>query len=386
MNKIQKVNLWSFVVGLLFLILCAISLGEENEITSKGIGDLSTVTKATAKDTAIRDALRKAVEQAVGIFISSETEVENFKVISDRIYSKSKGYIKRYKILNEEVKDDQYIVEIFATVGLDDISSDLEAIGISINMKHNPRIMVIMGESVGGKEYLVNEGVSMSETAIIDQFISKGFKVVDAEAAKETIKRNQSFLNLEGDKMLAAKMGLQYDAEIVIMGKATAKSSGNIMDSRIQSIHANLTARAIRTDIAEIIASVSDKGIKTHIDETTGAYHAFEEVGRKLADTLIKKILAKWGGEINLNRVELIISGLRSYSELIEIKKAIKNKARDVSNIYQKSFIGGIAKLEIDLGSDAQTLAETLVMQKISNIELDIAEITNNKIHAKVKN
>lgn len=386
MNKIQKVNLWSFVVGLLFLILCAISLGEENEITSKGIGDLSTVTKATAKDTAIRDALRKAVEQAVGIFISSETEVENFKVISDRIYSKSKGYIKRYKILNEEVKDDQYIVEIFATVGLDDISSDLEAIGISINMKHNPRIMVIMGESVGGKEYLVNEGVSMSETAIIDQFISKGFKVVDAEAAKETIKRNQSFLNLEGDKMLAAKMGLQYDAEIVIMGKATAKSSGNIMDSRIQSIHANLTARAIRTDIAEIIASVSDKGIKTHIDETTGAYHAFEEVGRKLADTLIEKILAKWGGEINLNRVELIISGLRSYLELIEIKKAIKNKARDVSNIYQKSFIGGIAKLEIDLGSDAQTLAETLVMQKISNIELDIAEITNNKIHAKVKN
>lgn len=386
MNKIQKVNLWSFVVGLLFSILCAISLGEENEITSKGIGDLSTVTKATAKDTAIRDALRKAVEQAVGIFISSETEVENFKVISDRIYSKSKGYIKRYKILNEEVKDDQYIVEIFATVGLDDISSDLEAIGISINMKHNPRIMVIMGESVGGKEYLVNEGVSMSETAIIDQFISKGFKVVDAEAAKETIKRNQSFLNLEGDKMLAAKMGLQYDAEIVIMGKATAKSSGNIMDSRIQSIHANLTARAIRTDIAEIIASVSDKGIKTHIDETTGAYHAFEEVGRKLADTLIEKILAKWGGEINLNRVELIISGLRSYLELIEIKKAIKNKARDVSNIYQKSFIGGIAKLEIDLGSDAQTLAETLVMQKISNIELDIAEITNNKIHAKVKN
>jgi len=45
--------------------------------------------KDIARDHAIKDALRKAVEQAVGTFIFSETVVENYEVLSDRIYSKA---------------------------------------------------------------------------------------------------------------------------------------------------------------------------------------------------------------------------------------------------------------------------------------------------------
>ncbi len=41
--------------------------------------------KDIARDHAIKDDLRKAVEQAVGTFISSETVVENYEVLSDRI-------------------------------------------------------------------------------------------------------------------------------------------------------------------------------------------------------------------------------------------------------------------------------------------------------------
>lgn len=57
------------------------------------------------------------------------------------------------------------------------------------------------------------------------------------------------------DVLSAAKIGLQYDAEIVIMGKATSTPSGNVMGTRIKSVHASILAKAIRTDNAEIIAS-----------------------------------------------------------------------------------------------------------------------------------
>ncbi len=45
--------------------------------------------KDIARDHAIKCALRKVVEKAVGTFISSDTVVENYEVLSDRIYSKA---------------------------------------------------------------------------------------------------------------------------------------------------------------------------------------------------------------------------------------------------------------------------------------------------------
>jgi hypothetical protein len=54
------------------------------------------------------DTPTEALEQAVGTFISSETVVENYEVLSDRIYSKAEGYIAEYKVLREKKKGDLY--------------------------------------------------------------------------------------------------------------------------------------------------------------------------------------------------------------------------------------------------------------------------------------
>ncbi len=64
--------------------------------------------KDIARDHAIKYALRKVVEKAVGTFISSETVVENYEVLSDRIYSKAEGYVEEYKVLREKKKGDLY--------------------------------------------------------------------------------------------------------------------------------------------------------------------------------------------------------------------------------------------------------------------------------------
>ncbi len=382
-NKTQLVR--AFILGVLFLTYCTVSSGKEREIVSLGVGDLSSVSEATARDSAIEDALRKAVEQVVGTFISSQTIVENYILLSDHIYSKSSGYIKGYKILEERKENGLYSVEVLANVGMDDIKNDLDAIGVLISRKHNPRVMIIVGESVAGAGLKIHEGLSIPETTIIDRFLSKNFKVIDAETAKKTIERDKLFHVLEGNEAVAAKIGLQYDAEIVIMGKATSTPSANVMGTRIKSVHTSISAKAIRTDNAEIIASGSVSAVKSHIDEATGMHMAFQNASGELADTLIGKILDKWKPETMLGTTEITISGLNSLSELIEIEKAIKQIARGVKDIHQRSFTSGVAKLEIKLHSDTQTLAETLVTQKMGNIQLDVTDVTENKIHAKVK-
>ena len=74
----------------------------------EGVSSIERGRKDIARDHAIKDALRKAVEQAVGIFISSETVVENYEVLSDSIYSKAEEYVAEYKVLREKEEGDLY--------------------------------------------------------------------------------------------------------------------------------------------------------------------------------------------------------------------------------------------------------------------------------------
>lgn len=66
--------------------------GEPLVILAEGVGDTAW-GKAMGRDAAIWDALRQAVEQALGAFIQSESIVENYQLISDNIFSKTAGYI-----------------------------------------------------------------------------------------------------------------------------------------------------------------------------------------------------------------------------------------------------------------------------------------------------
>lgn len=385
MNKIKN-HLKRITVLCLFLIFfCHASYGADTEITAQGVADMHSVSQATARDMALEDAMRKAVEQAVGTLINSESVVENYTLLSDRIYSRSKGYIRSYRILDEGKDDGLYTVEILAKVGLDNIKGDLEAINVLLSRSHNPRVMVIIGESVAGEKLKIYEGLSITETAMIDQFLTKSFKVIDAEMVKKTIERDQLLCALEGDTALAAKIGLQYNAEIVIMGKATADPSENIMETNIRSIHTNISVKAIRSDNAEIIATESASCTKAHVNESIGAHKAFQESGKKLADALMKKILEKLRKDTDLATVELTISGISSFSQLVGLENAIKQNARGIKDIHRRSYTSGVAKLELKLREDTQAFAEKLLAIKTGNILIEVTGVTQNKIDAKIK-
>ena len=80
--------------------------GDATEVTAVGQAAIMSNDVSMARDKAIEDALRKAVEQAVGAMVSSETVTQNYELLSDKILSKSKGYVRSYKIATEKKGDD----------------------------------------------------------------------------------------------------------------------------------------------------------------------------------------------------------------------------------------------------------------------------------------
>jgi hypothetical protein len=81
-------------------------------------------------------ALRTAIEQAFGSFISSKIEILNDKIVLDQITSVSNGNIKSYEILNEsQLPNGSWGLTLKAIVSVSKLTSFVVAKGIEIEIK-----------------------------------------------------------------------------------------------------------------------------------------------------------------------------------------------------------------------------------------------------------
>ena len=387
--KVMKKLLYYSVFCLLFSVFW-VSPAYSQQITTitvEGIGAIVKGDLAIAKDNALNDALRKAVEQAVGTLVQAQTLVDKYQLISDEIYTKSQGYIKKYAIISERPDINQGIlrINIQADVSIGDIRNDLNAIGLLIERKGKPRMMVIIDEKIGSAESGYSTNLSESETVIIQKFTEKGFNFVDEATVKKNIKRNMALQAIAGDDSAAASIGLEHGAEVVIIGSAVAKLAGKgIAGTEMKSIHASITVRAIRADTGEIISSASEKGATAHLDETAGGALAIRKAGEKLASSLIDQIIAKWSGEVGgQTTVQLTVSGI-DFVSLNKFKTIIQSQVRGVLKLNQRSFTAGVAVIDVETKTNAQSMAEELAMKNFETFKVEIIGLSANKIDVKV--
>jgi hypothetical protein len=85
-----------------------------------------------------QNALRDAIEQAFGTFISSNTEILNDELVKDEIVSVSNGNIKDYEVISEvELPDGGYAITLKAIVSVTKLTSFVESKGIVAELKGN---------------------------------------------------------------------------------------------------------------------------------------------------------------------------------------------------------------------------------------------------------
>jgi len=103
---------------------------DEKTVTLVTSGTGSTLEQAT------QNALRSAIEQAFGVFISSSTKILNDQIVKDEIVSISNGNIKEYSILSEvQTPDGQWSSLIKAVVSVSKLTSFCENRGIIVEFK-----------------------------------------------------------------------------------------------------------------------------------------------------------------------------------------------------------------------------------------------------------
>jgi|GEM_PF-5568278 len=345
-------------------------------VQSSGLGVIYDGDVAKARDDAIKDAIRQAVEQQTGMFIDSMTMIEMFETIEDSIYARATAYVTDYRVVSEGYGsfENSYEVTVECTIArglLQDKIAELNPDAL-MPLVGNPRIMIIVEEEnlVTGFHYYwwdttVSIDMSTTEMTLQEIFLDEGFKLVDADQARRNIERDMVQAALTGDPMAAAEIGLQYGAEYVVTGSAVVKGTdivayGVSAGSGMRSYQATVNIKAYETDTASLVASTSKSASHAHIDDLTGGNEALRKASDAAADKIMTQILKDWAKRAAIgSSVQMTVYNCDG-ATLTRLQSWLRDHVRGVEGIEVRSHFGLTAKLEIASDYDASQIAKEI--------------------------
>jgi len=165
-NNIYKQN----IVKVFFtIILCFFSINSSGQETV----ELKTTGFGFNESMAQTDALRKAIEEAYGAFISSNTEILNDELIKDEIVTVSNGNIIGFDLINKGKSDSETFFGTYKVkVSLTKLTEYAQSKGFSVEVSGG----LFAADMKLKKLYKSNEEKSvLAALGVFDSYIKKGF-------------------------------------------------------------------------------------------------------------------------------------------------------------------------------------------------------------------
>lgn len=328
-----------FVAGCSLMVF---DMAAAQEVTVTGMG--------TDKASALRDASRRAVEQVVGTFISSQTLMENFTIQLDEVYKKSQGFVKHIVILEEGTMD-AGIYRVKARVDVDTNPDAKLMDALTMIMRLNdPRIVVVVLER--DEEGQINHN-GQAESALNSRLVAEGFSHV-LDAAQVTDLQNAPLLkNLYEGKRGELLGEADHSADFLVIGQCT-KDAGKVsipnykeagmLETSIINVKTILKIDIIGYNTGKIVGSFVVEGTGLENTVTRASDKAVTIAAQRAADRLTE--LLKNHGAKHAQGVEVTLTA-DSESKLQQVIQALRSLGT-VDNVYIREQGGNRAVLTVD--------------------------------------
>lgn len=380
MKKLQT----SGALALWLLSLPAFAAEETIEVT--GVAAVVNGDVAHARDKAIDDAKRKAVEQVAGAHVSSQSITENFQLVEERIYARASGFVRRYEVMSEfKDPDGTYQVKVKATVDAGSVAEHLDQI-----FKVKPRVIVLIAEQNVGASSLTywwgqkgfSSEMDLMMTSLIGEWQPKGFKFVDPGLLKGKLKVTKAMQkpDIGDDDVLSLSKGT--DADIAIVGKVVVTDAGPVMEGvKMRSFHAVGNLRVLNVDTGEVIAVADEGATAAHIDGNQGGRLAIKALAKTLSPSLEKNILGKWTAEAaSAQSLEVVVKGLVGSAQVNRVIQYLKSEVRGVEGVDLRRKKKGRVFFDVRFRGDGLELSRAFEDKSFEGFKLDVDEASKTKL------
>lgn len=348
-------------------------------VTAAGEAEI-VATEAVARQQAINQALRTAIEQVVGVFVNAQTKVSNFEVLDDTIYTKADGFVSEHRVVGEGKKNGVYWVQVQATVSVLPLAERLKALGV---LRQWTIATVLKGKGFN------RAALDAAETAINKRLIDAGFRIADREVLI-ALSNPALEKDLEAGRYARVLQQLRdADVDILVMGQAShEKTAGANVPTyggivvNLSTVKARLDLKAIRSDTGELVAADAFEDRSVGSGGDTVSAQAVEKAGLKAADFLIGQVIKLPAA--TSAPVQLVVKGL-TFTRARAFADSLKGH-HGVRKVHQQRFGNNQAVYEIEFEGDANLLADVLAASaKLKPFKFDITSLSAGRIEAGAK-
>lgn len=342
--------------------------GQVEVIQAEGCGTILGGDTARARDEAIIDARRRALEKGFGVYVDSETIVRNAVLFDDIIRTRVPGFIKSDRILEGQEGprgNSLYCVAIEAWVIPQELKERLADLVSEVS------VIVLLPETNCSRP----ETPHIVENQLISKLVRAGYKVLDVKHLKEVHRRDLELAIQRGDREAANRLRFQFLSNLLVGGQAIAAFSQD--NQGIISARARVEARAVLAETAQILENYPPGevvGFGTSCE--VAGRQALQNAGMSVGDTILEAL------DRYIHRkdreIELRLRGVPDIETYRRIKSLVQGE-RWVTDVREGQFTPGESTLFVRYPEKTIYLATSLVQRpeaKLKLVEFGWARIT----------
>jgi hypothetical protein len=382
-----------------FLAAVAVAADKQPEfVTQEATGEAAIVDGN--RDKALQDAknaaLREAVEQVAGVLVSSDTLTSNNQLISDRIFTNSAGYVRKYDILEKKEERGVMKVTVRAEVGTAQLDKDLQSVQALIRRLGSSRLVIVVQEqSVGTDKVIISSGY-MSQL-LTESFQKDGWRIIDPSYAAGKLEASSGVSLLTPDKKVIQDLrAADYviTATVTLRHEPPATVFGAVSGQEIRGwfpVTGEWELAVFATDSGTQIARLSDKfdsnpknlapGDTLTVSYERTAFSIIKARGKTVIEQTRKSVvdyLAK--AEQSGNSVVVTVTGLADYAAVSGFKKVLAQSITGMRDVKQGDFTKGKATFDVIFVGTTDTLAEAVGGKTYKSKKVSVTGVTGNTI------
>lgn len=182
---------------------------------------LTVVSDGPTKDDAVKNALRTAIEQAYGTFVSANTTILNDELVRDEIITVANGSIKEYRELSSAEKPEGgYSVTVNATVSLSHLISYAKNYGSECEFAGNTFGMEMKlfelqkKNEMAALENLSSQILALTSSMLEHKLVVGEPKVVSEDYLKQMFCDSVKELTPDGSLIVAPRLAVVYNNRV----------------------------------------------------------------------------------------------------------------------------------------------------------------------------
>lgn len=363
---------------------------EPKWVTATGEADFkSDEGLAAARAKAKEYAIREAVNQVVGATVSSLSEMQDYTLVRDIVFSQTAGYVSKVENVSEKVDQESgtIAVTVRALVAQGAIDKDAAAIQMLIARKGGSRVYVMIedrsvdasGKASSGGGVVVRHG--QFDATLREALRSDGFTMLDPNLVDGKL-RLKSAVQGASAQQEVSEIGRALDANIVIYGQVTVQEGEvDAGIARVSNASISGALSILVPDTGAVIGDVSLNESKSEYTATKAKALVLQSASKSAAQAVRTKLYEAWRKDVGGQQVVVVnITGAQTMESYDAFVSALKNQVRGVKGVKYESYGSEKSTLQIDYEGGGRSLAVALDGKRVARAQVKVKGFTANSV------